>query len=555
MPATSASAVVAALGQASDRGEPIERILDAVGRLAPIDVCIVIDDVHEVPPQVDRGRSCSAELVVRLPPHAHLVLAGRTAAADPAVRCAVPPARWSRSGSTSWRSPRPRSTPWRRHSAARRHRANWGSADFAGWPSLVRLALSAPEGSAPQFLWEEVVAGLSAEARRLLLALATLGWGTASDVAWVAGSGDGGSDPLVDARLDMIAANVPLVSGDADGWYRVHHLWEEAVERIFSDEDRVGDATAGARVVPAAAGHVAYRLERAAVGRRPRRWVGVPRARARTGRRVADRHGGALAGRRSGVGPRHAGPAPARSRPPPCPRLRRPAPRRRTRRRRRRATWPAATIPGRSSPSSSGWRSPTCGAIWPDFSPSTSGPDRCPALTTSQLLRFLRGAMRAMTASLEGDAVAAVAAIEAMSIGDAPAPINQLVVRLHANMLGLCGRADEAVSVAALLLDSPSPYARTLHAKARWLAGDPTGYPGGQFEAAVPPGTNERYQLHHAMSGMAVATSFGNRKLIDELSSILERWATDRRPRRHDARLRQGCTPRRRPRRGAGGER
>ena len=130
-----------------------------------------------------------------------------------------------------------------------------------------------------------------------------------------------------------------------------------------------------------------------------------------------------------------------------------------------------------------------------------------------------------MTASLEGDAFAAVAAIEAMSMGDAPAPINQLVVRLLANMLGLCGRADDAVSVSAVLLDSPSPYARTLHAKARWLAGDPTGYPGGQFEAAVPPGTNGRYQLHHAMSGMAVATSFGNDKLIEELSSILDRWA------------------------------
>ena len=76
------------------------------------------------------------------------------------------------------------------------------------------------------------------------------------------------------------------------------------------------------------------------------------------------------------------------------------------------------------------------------------------------------------------------------------------------------------------MLDSPSAYARTLHPKARWLAGDPTSFPGGHFEAAVPPGTNERYQLHHAMCGMAVATSFGNREVIEELSSILDRWAT-----------------------------
>ena len=87
---------------------------------------------------------------------------------------------------------------WRGRSGATR-RGDVGLGRFAGWPSLVRLAISAPEGSAPQFLWEEIVAGLSGAERQLLLALATLGWGTASDVAWVAGSGDGGSDPLVDA--------------------------------------------------------------------------------------------------------------------------------------------------------------------------------------------------------------------------------------------------------------------------------------------------------------------------------------------------------------------
>ena len=64
-----------------------------------------------------------------------------------------------------------------------------------------------------------------------------------------------------------------------------------------------------------------------------------------------------------------------------------------------------------------------------------------------------------------------MAAIEAMSFGDGPPPISELVVRLHANMLSLCGRADEAVSITAPLLDSPSPYVRTVHAKVRWLAG------------------------------------------------------------------------------------
>ena len=157
------------------------------------------------------------------------------------------------------------------------------------------------------------------------------------------------------------------------------------------------------------------------------------------------------------------------------------------------------------------------------------------------VLRFLRGAMRATTASLEGDPHAAVAAIEAMSLGDGPAPINELVVRLHANMLCLCGRADEAVPIAAPMLDSPSPYVRTLHPKVRWLAGDPGGFPGGHFDVDVPPGTNERYHLYHAIYGMAVATSFGNRDADrGARARLVERVGDDRRPRRHDARLRPG---------------
>ena len=38
--------------------------------------------------------------------------------------------------------------------------------------------------------------------------------------------------------LEGLAADVPLVSRDADAWFRVHHLWEDAVERIFPDHDR-----------------------------------------------------------------------------------------------------------------------------------------------------------------------------------------------------------------------------------------------------------------------------------------------------------------------------
>ena len=196
------SAIVTAVDRVSDRGEPLERVLDAVGQLAPLDVCLVIDDVHELPPG-----STAAELlgglVARLPPHVHLVLAGRSAppisldlrrAAGEVIDIRIDELAFTATEVDALV-----------RSVGRDPRTEHGLGGFAGWPSLVRLALSAPDGSAPQFLWEEIVASLPVAEQRLLLALATLGWGTASDVAWVAGVGDGGCDPLVDARLESLA--------------------------------------------------------------------------------------------------------------------------------------------------------------------------------------------------------------------------------------------------------------------------------------------------------------------------------------------------------------
>ncbi len=76
-----ASAIVACLGDPGDRGEPVERVLAAIDRLAPIDVCVVMDDVHELPPR-STAADLLGELVARLPPHAHLVVAART---DPPI--------------------------------------------------------------------------------------------------------------------------------------------------------------------------------------------------------------------------------------------------------------------------------------------------------------------------------------------------------------------------------------------------------------------------------------------------------------------------------------
>jgi DNA-binding SARP family transcriptional activator len=75
------------------------------------------------------------------------------------------------------------------------------------------------------------------------------------------------------------------------------------------------------------------------------------------------------------------------------------------------------------------------------------------------------------------------------------------------------------------LLDSPSPYVRTIPAHARWLAGDPSGFAGGHLDADPGAGTNERYLLYHAAYVTAVAASFGDRATIDDLRPVIEKSA------------------------------
>ena len=219
-----ADALVAAIGHDSDRDEPIERVLDALAQAAPIDVCVVIDEIQEL----SRRSSAAAllsELVTRLPPHAHVVLSGRN---PPPVALAT---RRAAGAVVEMDAQELAFTPTEVAAVAKlvgREAATVTGLDrLAGWPSLVRLALSAPDGAAPQFLWEEVVAALTPPEQRSLLALATVGWGTVDDVAIVAGN----DVPVVD--LAALTAKVPLLTSGANGEFGVHRLWEYAVERIF----------------------------------------------------------------------------------------------------------------------------------------------------------------------------------------------------------------------------------------------------------------------------------------------------------------------------------
>ena len=220
-----ADAIASSLGYHGDCREPLDHVVEAFGQHAPVDVCLILDDIHTIPPDTT-GSRLLADLAAQLPPHAHLVLAGRD---PPAIHLA------RRRAAEQVVDIGADDLAFTSTETAALARAV-GNGDvggrleaLGGWPSLVRLALSAPDGSAPQFLWEEILATLAADERRHLGALATLGWGTATDVQAVSG----GAAP----DLLSLAAKVPLVHRHDHGRFVVHQLWESAVDRIFESDE------------------------------------------------------------------------------------------------------------------------------------------------------------------------------------------------------------------------------------------------------------------------------------------------------------------------------
>jgi DNA-binding SARP family transcriptional activator len=509
-----ADALVDAIGHGGERGEPIDRVLDALAQTAPIDVCVVIDEVQEISRR-SPAAALLAELVARLPPHAHLVLAGRN---PPPLALAQ---RRNAGEVIDVDAHELAFTPTEVAAVARlvgRHADTVSVLDrLAGWPSLVRLALSAPDGAAPQFLWEEVVAALTPAERRLLLALATLGWGTAADVAEVAG---GEATPR-EGALAALTARVPLLNHSGSGEFGVHRLWEYAVERIFSADElraprrralelfhRRGETMrAGWQARrwhdDAALLRAARALVRDTVGSLPidtaGQWLEAIPPQHRSSRdyrllELALRHAnryddvgldGAVAELADGFAAAgdHDGAAVALT---------------------------LATI---------------IAHMRGDLTTLLRVGERAAALPGADgepMLRFLGGIVEAATASLEGDPAAAVRAIEALSLDGVPGVFTDLVLRLHVNMLCLCGRATEAVPIADRLVASHSDYVRTIPPTIRWLAGDPSGFPGGHVDPDVPPGTNDRYRLYHASYAMAVAASFGDRDTVAAVRPVLE---------------------------------
>jgi LuxR family transcriptional regulator, maltose regulon positive regulatory protein len=494
-----ARAIVSALGAGAPVDEPLGSVVEALRRMAPVDVCLVLDDLHEIPDE-SAGQRLVEGVLAALPPHGHLLLASR-------VTLPFALARRRAAGEvvdldTADLAFRPEEVA----ALARLHDgADQEMPDLGGWPSLVALTLSARRSATSDYLWEEIVASLSPDDRRVLLAMITLGWGTARDVAAVADA------EVDDAQFTRLVRSVPLVAADSEQRsFSVHQLWENATSRIFDAED-----IAGARARTLAL--FAERDEALRLGSAAIQWddpdglrlAGLTLVRVSLGALPIDTARRWLAA------------APPDVRQQPELRLLSLA-------LRQAEQVASADIDAevdelietfeRLPEAGGGAEAMALAAIAAhgrgDLGRLLALGERARALPKSgqlPMLRFLRGAIDASLASLNGDAAQALRIIDTLPFGQVPAPVSEVVTRLRVTMLMLSGRADDAVAVAERLANSADAHVRDRPAHVRWQSGEP-------WEFAVRPPTlddsasvNDRDRFTCAAEVAAVSGSLGDR--------------------------------------------
>ena len=205
------------------RGAPtLERMCDEVWADAPNEVCLVIDDVHQLPPEGESAHVLR-RLVDDLPANGHLVLISRDSVP-------VPTARLAASGQLiRVQEADLLFTPDELAELARVRGVDQAVlASSTGWPALAELAASAGQDLVAAYLWEEVLAGIGTDRAAGLARLAVAG--SADDAVLTAIEG-------VDTKVDDAVAGVPLVRRAVDGTVSLHPLWGPPLSRILSEAE------------------------------------------------------------------------------------------------------------------------------------------------------------------------------------------------------------------------------------------------------------------------------------------------------------------------------
>ncbi|MGH9209120.1 MAG: BTAD domain-containing putative transcriptional regulator [Acidimicrobiales bacterium] len=200
-------------------------IADAVWQRAPAEACLVLDDVHLVPPG-STGATWLAGLVDVLPANGHVVFASR---ADPPV----PLSRYRGQGAVlQLLEDELRFSDDELSSfAANRGLEPDRVASTGGWPAMAELAASVGPNVTGSYLWEQVLEPLGPLKRQVLAAVCDLG---------------GADDDLASAALGMrvnlaqVFDGVPLVGRREGGWYVPHSLWRSTPDIVLASGERAG---------------------------------------------------------------------------------------------------------------------------------------------------------------------------------------------------------------------------------------------------------------------------------------------------------------------------
>lgn len=238
--ATLIDAIAQSLGEraavSGSAGVGIAQVVDALRALAPLHVALIFDDAHVVE-QASAGASVFEELADALPPHAHLVFAGRH---DPPLRLA----RRRAGGLVHDIDEADLAFTDEELAAFATLRVTTAAAvgPAAGWPALAELAVSAGRDAAVEFLWDEVLAQLPEPRRRGLAMIHALG---------------GADDRLLSAALGeetdvrSLTRSVPLTTVTDEGWAVVHDLWAPALQSTLTTAERRSALLAAAQAAEA----------------------------------------------------------------------------------------------------------------------------------------------------------------------------------------------------------------------------------------------------------------------------------------------------------------
>ncbi|MET0459218.1 MAG: BTAD domain-containing putative transcriptional regulator [Ilumatobacteraceae bacterium] len=533
-----ADAIVRALGAPRAGADAVGAVVNALRSTSPLAVCLVVDDVHELPAR-SSAVQLLADVVRALPAHAHLVLAGRTMPALPLARLRAAQQvldvtqeslAFTAAEVVAVASAGGHDAPDLTHLQA-----------LGGWPALVRLAVGSPASPASpgspgstgatgrcadlvrcgQFVWEEVVSRLRPADLRALLALATMGTADATTLTSLCGA------PV---DVDELVRAVPMVGHTGDGRVRAHDLWHGTLTSIVPEADvrAVGRASAELLLADGAylrAGSLAARLGDTDI---------VCRA--------------ALALVRNTLSALPVDTAAAWLRSVPTHHRRRPELR----------LLEAAVLHARGDhdPEVDALITEALGAFRAaadDVGEQTAlglrlvlahtrgdaaaalglvdEAARLPGLGQDRTLRVLAPMVEAIGAHLVGDVERGAAVLDTLSVDDGlPPVIAEAIVRFHWHLLVFSGRAEDAARLAPrVLAAAATPNAPLFRPVARWLAGDPTGFDGMtpdgllEHEARTPSGgwENGRDWFNYGVFTAMVWGSSGDREVVGRVLQLV----------------------------------